>query len=712
MKRLAAAGLAAAAAMAAHPVTAGAASIPVTTGADEFGTAGAGCSLREAVESANTGTAFGGCTAGESPGGDTITLVPGVTHTLTIPGNGEDLNATGDLDASTADGPLTIAAAGAGARPTVEAGFPATGPQSNDRLLDVAGSGDLTVSGVTLTGGFVESGAGGAIRWRAPSSGDLTVTGSVLTANSAELVGAIAADTTGVHTIEDSELSGNLAFDLGAIRSTGELRVVRTAVIDNIGGGVIAQKAGPASLELTASTIAGNRIGADLSVGGVFAEGEATIVNSTITGNLGGFVGGVEVGAPATISFSTIAENGAPGSSSGFVSGGIGTESGTTVTLSGVILSGNQAGLQADNCGDGVSVAEGPEPNLESADTCGLSAAGGALVNASADLAPLAANGGPAPTRGLYPGSAALDAGGAACTPVSDQRGAARPAGAACDLGAFEGTVARPPPETGTAFPQPAAPSPPAPAPKKCGKKRKLAKNGRCVKRKKAKKRKRSKGRVAGAHERVVIGRTVRGRKIVASRVGDPDGERVALVVGVIHGDERAGLAVLDRIAASELDGVRLWVIPSLNPDGQRARQRRNARGVDLNRNFPFRWKGGAPPTSGYYPGRSPASEPETKAAMRFIERIKPQVSVWYHQPWGAVLACKGNPEAAFRYARLAGMRTSCRGRSLRGTAISWQRHALRGSQAFVVELGARGLTQRIARRHARALATIAADAG
>ena len=54
MKRLAAAGLAAAAALAAFPAAAGAAPISVTTGADEFGAAGAGCSLREAVQSANT----------------------------------------------------------------------------------------------------------------------------------------------------------------------------------------------------------------------------------------------------------------------------------------------------------------------------------------------------------------------------------------------------------------------------------------------------------------------------------------------------------------------------------------------------------------------------------------------------------------------------------------------------------------------------------
>ncbi len=44
--------------------------------------------------------------------------------------------------------------------------------------------------------------------------------------------------------------------------------------------------------------------------------------------------------------------------------------------------------------------------------------------------------------------------------------------------------------------------------------------------------------------ERRVIGRSVEGRAIGAVRLGDPAAERVALAVGVIHGDERAGLAV------------------------------------------------------------------------------------------------------------------------------------------------------------------------
>lgn len=208
-----------------------------------------------------------------------------------------------------------------------------------------------------------------------------------------------------------------------------------------------------------------------------------------------------------------------------------------------------------------------------------------------------------------------------------------------------------------------------------------------------------------------VIGRSVQGRPIVAERLGDPLAERVALVVGVIHGDERAGLKVTRalRRGAADLAGMQVWVIEALNPDGRRARWRRNARGVDLNRNFPHRWRGGVPKSSGYYPGRRPASEPETNAAMDFIAEIEPDLSVHYHQPWGAVLACRGRPRIAKRYAKLVKMKTSCKGRGLRGTAIGWQ-NARVGGTAFVVELPRRGVSKRGARRHARAFATIARD--
>jgi len=190
-----------------------------------------------------------------------------------------------------------------------------------------------------------------------------------------------------------------------------------------------------------------------------------------------------------------------------------------------------------------------------------------------------------------------------------------------------------------------------------------------------------------------VIGRSVEGRPIRATQIGDPAGEHVVLVVGVIHGSEKAGLRIIRRIARSQpsLPGAQLWLISTTNPDGQRHSQRKNARAVDLNRNFPFRWTpGDKSQGSPFYPGPKPASEPETKVVMRFVRRIRPDVSVWYHQDWNAVLACRGNPEAGARYAKLAEMRLSCRGNRLHGTVVSWEQHAIPGAEAFVVELPAR----------------------
>ncbi len=107
--------------------------------------------------------------------------------------------------------------------------------------------------------------------------------------------------------------------------------------------------------------------------------------------------------------------------------------------------------------------------------------------------------------------------------------------------------------------------------------------------------------------ERRVIGRSVDGRAIRAVRVGDPAAERVALAVGVIHGDERAGLAITRELRrlGSGID-AQVWVIDSLNPDGARARTRRNANGVDLNRNFPYRWRGGVPQVQRLLPWAEP----------------------------------------------------------------------------------------------------------
>jgi predicted deacylase len=129
-----------------------------------------------------------------------------------------------------------------------------------------------------------------------------------------------------------------------------------------------------------------------------------------------------------------------------------------------------------------------------------------------------------------------------------------------------------------------------------------------------------------------VLGHSVQGRPIVAYHLGDPRVRRVDVLLGQMHGDEPAGPRVVAalRNATHRIAGVNLWVIPTMNPDGRAAHTRKNARGVDLNRNFPRRW---VPLTGQYYSGPKPASEPETRAVMRFLQNLRPHYVVSLHQP-------------------------------------------------------------------------------
>lgn len=206
----------------------------------------------------------------------------------------------------------------------------------------------------------------------------------------------------------------------------------------------------------------------------------------------------------------------------------------------------------------------------------------------------------------------------------------------------------------------------------------------------------------------VTFGHSVKGRPLRAYRVGEADASRTALVVGSIHGNETEGheIAALLR-SHRDIRGVELWIVTSVNPDGVARNSRGNAHGVDLNRNFGVGWSGAEPPSSGYYAGPHPFSEPESRAVRDLARRIEPSVTVWYHQPWGAVLVpCHGTASIQHTYARIAGMHTSCRGSGLPGTARRWQNERV-GGRAFVVELGGGELSAGAARRNARAVAQI-----
>jgi hypothetical protein len=214
-----------------------------------------------------------------------------------------------------------------------------------------------------------------------------------------------------------------------------------------------------------------------------------------------------------------------------------------------------------------------------------------------------------------------------------------------------------------------------------------------------------------GARRRIVFGHSVEGRKLIAREIGDGDAKRTVLVVGEIHGDEPAGRSVVHRLGArpGRLRDVDAWTVVSANPDGHAAERRTNDDGVDLNRNFSAGWEGSEPPGSGYYAGPHPFSEPESKGLRDLVRRIDPDLTIYYHQPWGAVLApCHGHIPAQRRYAEISGVPLDrCRGQKLPGTAIRWQNE--HGGTAFVVEFAGGRLSSSEVRRNARAAATVGA---
>jgi murein peptide amidase A len=176
------------------------------------------------------------------------------------------------------------------------------------------------------------------------------------------------------------------------------------------------------------------------------------------------------------------------------------------------------------------------------------------------------------------------------------------------------------------------------------------------------------------------LGRSYEGRPINAVHVAG-QGPRV-LVVGCIHGNECEGIEVTELLEHSR-PSFDLWLVPQLNPDGYARRTRANAHGVDLNRDFPA------------------ATQRETRIARRLILRLKPDVTIWFHQPQSVVRAWGPSRAMARRYARLAGLPYRA-WEWPPGSASRWQNGI--GQISFVVELGSGELEDAVARRHANAV--------
>jgi murein peptide amidase A len=185
---------------------------------------------------------------------------------------------------------------------------------------------------------------------------------------------------------------------------------------------------------------------------------------------------------------------------------------------------------------------------------------------------------------------------------------------------------------------------------------------------------------------RRVIGHSVQGRPITAYHLGQPGHTKVVLMA-VMHGNEPAPRQImLNLLDGAKVHDLNLWVVPVYNPDGFAHHTRRNAHGVDLNRNYPWKW---IRQTGNYNSGPRPASEPETRAMMRFLGRVRPAYILSFHQPLYSVDVTE-RPAFSRRVARALHLPTShlnC-GSTCHGTMTMWFNHRYRGF-ALTVEFGA-----------------------
>ncbi|MCB1231893.1 MAG: murein tripeptide amidase MpaA [Verrucomicrobiae bacterium] len=147
------------------------------------------------------------------------------------------------------------------------------------------------------------------------------------------------------------------------------------------------------------------------------------------------------------------------------------------------------------------------------------------------------------------------------------------------------------------------------------------------------------------------FGRTRRGALL--EWLAPASGECRTLIIAGVHGEEPETTVILSRaLRCLAAPPEHVACVLAVNPDGLLSGTRGNAAGVDLNRNFPaanwqpepvgYRWHvdepEAAPVTIGT--GSEPASEPETRALLELLDRLRPSRVVALHAP----LACVDDP--------------------------------------------------------------------
>ncbi len=440
-------------ALAALAPGAGAATITVDIPSDDSSDRGfddAGCSLRDAVQSANTNTAVSFCdvttTGTFTTAPDTILLLGGRTHVLTKNNDsilgGEDANVTGDIDI---DSPVIITATDTGLatidqQDTLSAGG-TPDFEELDRVFHVeSNAGSVTFNRLKITGGL--AGNFGPVFGIPFLGGGGILTEAPLTITESEIVGNVAQE----YNVNFTATGGGIMVRGGSARLTMTGSTVANNTVQTeptfgsgstLGGGIAATPvengaAVPLGVDITNSTISGNKaVGAAAghsgAVAGVYAargpspgfdKVTVNLTNDTITGNqasavtpANGSVGGIQI-LNGTIRGSIVAANTDTDNATTFDDCGFGPASG----------GGNLIGMPAST---GACAYAGPN------DLTGTSAA-----PLNPNLGNLLPNGGLTRTHAPNPTSPAIDRGGTC--PATDQLGLFRAPAAPCDAGAVE----------------------------------------------------------------------------------------------------------------------------------------------------------------------------------------------------------------------------------------------------------------------------------
>jgi protein MpaA len=211
-----------------------------------------------------------------------------------------------------------------------------------------------------------------------------------------------------------------------------------------------------------------------------------------------------------------------------------------------------------------------------------------------------------------------------------------------------------------------------------------------------------------------MAGRSVTRQPIGLLQRGDPAIDGELLVFGCVHGDECAARDLQPLANGCPDPASDIYLVPNLNPDGFALGSRLNGRGVDLNRNFPSGWKPIGQRGDPQYSGPRPFSEPETRLAARIVKRLRPEVTIWFHQHHAArplVRAWGQSIAAARRFAALAQLPFR-RLPWLAGTAPNWQNHLFPGTASFVVETPRGPLPERLKSRLERSIVLLGREVG